>query len=282
MAEKKLFVGAHASMAMGFEATLKSINAIGGNAVQVFLKSPRGGKIKELDPNDLIGENQFIKDKNMFLVGHCSYLLNFAKDPEEYDWAVKSLVDDLQKMSDLKGVGVVLHIGKYLDMEKKVAFENIKKSVSIVLESSPDDVMVLFENTAGQGTEVGFKFEELKEIYELFDFNQKKRIGFCLDTCHMFVAGYDISTPDGVEKMEKEFEKQIGWDKVKCIHFNDSMKECGSRVDRHEDLGYGKIGIEGLKAFAIMAVSKGLPLVLETPTRNESYKKQIEIVKSWF
>jgi deoxyribonuclease-4 len=279
---KKLYIGAHSSIAMGYAQSLKSINAIDGNAVQIFLKSPRGGKAKPLDKEDAKEANDFLKKNSMILVGHCSYLLNFAKDPKDFPWAVESLIDDMNRMSELGGIGVVLHIGKYLEMKKEEAYENIKKSVSIVLEKSPDDVMVLFENTAGQGTEIGFKIDELKEIYDLFDSNQKKKIGFCLDTCHMFSAGYDISNEDGVNKFFKEFDNKIGIDKVKCVHFNDDKKELGSRLDRHEDIGFGTINVEGLKAFAIKASSYGLPLILETPTGHMDYKEQIEIVKSWF
>lgn len=282
MVENKLFVGAHASMAMGFEKALKSIDAMGGNAVQVFLKSPRGRFSKPLNETDAENTNEYLKKNNMFLVGHCSYILNFAKDFSKDPWAVESLVDDMKKMDRLGGVGVVLHIGKYVDMDKETAFKNIKNAVGLVIDRTPETSKVIFENTAGQGTEIGFRFNELKEIYNMFSDNEKKRIGFCLDTCHSFAAGYDLSNKKGVVNWYKEFDKFFGWDKVVCIHFNDAKKELGSRVDRHQDIGYGFVGENGLKEVAKIAKETGKPLILETTTEHMSYPEQIEMIKSWF
>jgi deoxyribonuclease IV len=276
-----LYVGAHASIAMGYEASMKSIDVIGGNAVQVFLKNPRGRVGKLFDLDEARSAKNYLRENEMFLVGHCSYLLNFAKDPKDFPWAVESLVDDMIRTSEIGGVGVVLHIGKYLDLEKEVAFENIKKSVSEVLYKTPDDVKVIFENTAGQGTEVGFKFEELGRIYDLFSVDEKRRIGFCLDTCHSHAAGYDLSSSDGVRVWIDEFEKYIGWGKVVCIHLNDAQKEAGSRVDRHADLLEGTIGEEGFRSVVKFAYAMKVPLILETPAKSSSYEEQIKLVKSW-
>jgi deoxyribonuclease-4 len=280
--EQKIFVGAHASIAKGYPESLKSIHAMGGNSVQIFLKSPRGGSMKPLTNNDQKESIEFLKNNNMFLIGHCSYLLNFAKDPEEYPWAVESLIEDMIRIDKLGGVGVVLHIGKYLDMPKNQAYNNIKKSVEIVIDRTPQSVKVIFENTAGQGTEIGYKFEELKEIYNQFSNEYKKRIGFCLDTCHSHAAGYDLSTKEGVKDWLEQFDKNVGLNKLVCIHFNDSKFNAGEKKDRHEDLTYGTIGIEGLKEISIFAKEKQIPLILETTTVNLPYKKQIEMIKKGF
>ncbi len=277
----RFYVGAHASIAKGFCNSLKSIDLIGGNAVQIFLKSPQGKASKELDEIDAKNTYEFLKKKEMFLVGHCSYLLNFAKDFGSDPWAVESLVDDMKKISRLGGVGVVLHIGKYVGMEKEIAFKNIKKSVQLVLEKTQKDVKVIFENTAGQGTEIGFRFEELAEIYHMFSVEEKERIGFCLDTCHSFAAGYDLSNKEGVLNWQKTFNTLIGWNKVVCIHFNDAKKELGSRVDRHQDIGFGFIGSAGLKEVAKLAKDTNKPLILETTTEHQSYEIQIEVIKGW-
>ena len=277
----KFYVGAHASIAKGFCNSLKSIDVIGGNAVQIFLKSPQGRASKPLEDKDAMETFGFLKEKEIFLVGHCSYLLNFAKEFKEDPWAVESLIDDMKKISRLGGKGVVLHIGKYVGMEKKIAFDNIKKSVELVLEKTPSDVKVIFENTAGQGTEIGYRFEELSEIYNMFSKEEKMRIGFCLDTCHSFAAGYDLRNKDGVAEWKNSFDKLIGWEKVVCIHFNDAKKELASRVDRHQDIGFGFIGNEGLKEVAIIAKHTNKPLILETTTEHESYDIQIETIKGW-
>ncbi len=279
--ENKFYVGAHASIAKGFCNSLKSIDLIGGNAVQIFLKSPQGRASKPLDDKDAMDAFGFLKEKNMFLVGHCSYLLNFAKEFSDDPWAVESLIDDMKKIHRLGGAGVVLHIGKYVGMEKEIALENIKKSVGLVLEKTPKEVKVIFENTAGQGTEIGYRFEELSEIYNLFSKEEKMRIGFCLDTCHSFAAGYDLRNKEGVKEWQATFDKLIGWEKVVCIHFNDAKKELASRVDRHQDIGFGFIGNDGLKEVAIVAKETNKPLILETTTEHESYDKQIDTIKRW-
>ena len=280
--EKTFYVGAHASMAKGFENALKSINAMGGNSTQVFLKSPRSRASKPLDEEDAKNTKKYLQENNFFLVGHCSYLLNFAKDYKKDPWPVSSLIEDLERISKMGGAGVVLHIGKYLDMEKDVAFKNINRAVSHVLENTPNDVKVIFENTAGQGTEIGFKFEELKEIYDSFTNKQKERIGFCLDTAHSYAAGYDLSTIEGVKEWEQSFDKNIGWNKVVCIHFNDSKKELNSRVDRHQDIGHGTIGELGLSEVARIAKETNKPLILETIGEFSNYKDEISLIKGWF
>lgn len=276
---KQSQIGAHASIAKGFEKAVKSIYDIGGNAVQIFLKSPRGRAEKPLDEVDAQDTKKFITKNNIFLIGHSSYLLNFAKDSKEDSWPVDSLVSDMQKISQLGGIGVVLHIGKYLDMDKQVALNNIKQSVSNVIENTPKDVKVVFENTAGQGTEIGFRFDELAKIYDQFTEEQKERIAFCLDTCHSHAGGYDLSTKQGVLNWQSEFDKHIGWNKVVCIHLNDSKREAGSRVDRHEDIGYGTIGKLGILEIAKLANQTKIPLILETNQKNQTYREQIQTVK---
>lgn len=276
----KLMVGAHASIGMGLDKALQSINAMGGNSVQIFLKSPRSRHSKPLDEDNAKLAKKYLEENNMFLVGHCSYLLNFAKDYEKDSWPVDSLIDDMDRIEKCGGVGVVLHIGKYLDMEKEVAFANIKKAVSYVIANTK--TKVIFENTAGQGTEIGFRFEELKEIYDMFSDDEKKRIGFCLDTCHSFAAGYDLSNGEGVKNWFEIFDEYFGWDKVVCIHFNDAKKECGSRVDRHQDIGKGFIGENGLKQVAQLAKNTNKPLILETTTEFMTYPEQIVMIKGWF
>ncbi len=279
---QELFIGAHTSIGLGFENALKSIKAMGGNSVQIFLKSPRGRQSKRISDYEANQTKNYLQQNNVFLVGHCSYLLNFAKNITNDPWPAESLIEDMQNIYKLGGVGVVLHIGKYLDMQKEEAFKNIKKAITFVFENTPQETKMLFENTAGQGTEIGFRFDELKEIYNLFSDEQKQRIGFCLDTCHSFAAGYDLKTKEGVLNWQQEFDNNIGWEKVVCIHFNDAKKELGSRVDRHQDIGFGFIGEEGLKEVAKIAKKSSIPLILETTTEHETYLQQIQKIKNWF
>ena len=273
----KLYIGAHASIGMGMKNALKSISFIGGNAVQVFLKNPRGRIGKEMDFNDAKEAKKYLIDNDMFLVGHCSYLLNFVKPYNDNPWAVESLIDDMVRVEKLGGTGIVLHIGKLLKFDKKEAFENIVFNINKVLEKTPKNTFVIWENTAGQGTEIGFKIEELCELYNMFA--DKSRIKFCLDTCHAHAAGYDLSTKEGVNDFKNKFDELIGWDEVVCIHLNDCKKKSGCRVDRHEDIGFGTIGDVGISEIVKLAYSTFKPLILETPTRDINYIEQIEKVK---
>lgn len=275
----QFYVGSHTSMAKGFQKAIQDEIEIQGNAVQVFLKNPRGSQSKPLDKEDVKKTRELIQKNDIFLVGHCSYLLNFAKPFQEFPWSVDSLIDDLQRIHQLGGKGVVLHIGKFLEYTHQEAVENIVDNIKRVLENSPEETYVVWENTAGQGTEIGYNFEELQELYEAIE--KHPRIKFCLDTCHAFSAGYDLTTKKGVEKWSKEFNEKIGWDKVHCIHFNDALKPCGSRVDRHAKLGEGQIGKEGLMAIVELAVKTNKPLILETPNEMEGYEKEIKQIKGW-
>lgn len=276
---KKTYIGSHASIAKGLTQAIQAEMAIQGNAIQIFLKNPRGRTSKPLNIEDAKKTKELVKKENLFLVGHCSYLLNFAKPFAEYPWAVENLIDDLQRIDKLGGSGVVLHIGKFLEYSKKEAFKNIVENITQVLEKTPKETFVIWENTAGQGTEIGWKIEELAELYKAM--KKHPRIRFCLDTCHAFAAGYNLSSKEGVKKWQQEFDKLIGWEKVHCLHFNDTKKPCGSRVDRHEILGKGMIGEVGLQAIAKLAVQTNKPLILETPNDMAGYGKEIEMIKKW-
>lgn len=273
----KLYVGAHASIGKGMKNALISIEEIGGNAIQIFLKNPRGRVGKELDESEAKETKKYLLEKDLFLVGHCSYLLNFAKPFSENPWSVESLIDDMVRIEKLGGIGVVLHIGKYLDYSKQEAFENIKFNINKVLMLTPKNTCIILENTAGQGTEIGFKVEELSELYVLL--GKHPRVKFCLDTCHAHAAGYDLSTKVGLEDWKELFHKLIGLENIVCIHLNDCKKESGCRVDRHEDIGFGTIGKGGIKEISKFARDMNIPLILETPSKDISYLEQIKWVK---
>lgn len=275
----KLYVGAHASISGGYNIGVKDILSIGGNSVQIFLKNPRRRLTKNLKEEDIKITKEIVRKEDVFLVGHCSYLLNFAKPYKENPWAVDSLTEDLNIISKIEGKGVVLHIGKRLNYSDEEAFNNIVENINLVLERTPKNTFVIWENTAGQGTEIGSNFEELKELYDKL--KDKSRIRFCLDTCHSFAAGYDLSNKKGIKKWKEEFDKLIGWEKVICVHFNDSKKGLGSRVDRHASLLEGKIGKEGLKEVAKLCYKDSIPMILETPQNYEGYEKEIRLIKSW-
>ncbi len=273
-----LTIGAHMSMAKGFfSAYQKMKEDVLGNALQVFTKNPRGRQSKELNAEDVKQCQVFQKEHHFFAVAHCSYLLNFAKDFKQDLWPNKSLIDDIIRTEAIGGSAVVLHIGKRLDLDEKEVVKNIVYNIHFVLEKTKEkDVYIVLENTAGQGTEIGFRFEELGMLLEAI---ADERVKICFDTCHAFAAGYDLRNKKTVEGTFSLFDKQIGLEKLYMFHLNDTKKELGSRVDRHEDIGYGQIGKEGILEVVRFAMKKNIPCILETPAMEESYKIQVENIR---
>ncbi len=282
MPKKVAVLGAHMSIAKGFvEAAQETVASLGANALQIFLKSPRGrGKTKLTDEE--AGKFRAYCDANgvRFVVAHCSYLLNFAKPMDANSrWPLDSLIEDLRSMEKLNGHGVVLHVGKNLELSFEDAEKYLIENLKVVLNETADtDQPILLENTAGQGTEMGYTFEQLRSFYEKL--GKPDRVKFCLDTCHMFAAGYDLRTPAAVRKTMDEIERLIGLDRVQLFHFNDSKKDLGSRVDRHEILNEGFIG-NGLKTVAKFARDHEIPMILETPEKTRTHKEDLQILKGW-
>lgn len=274
-----LIVGAHMSIANGFLAAVKkTVEDYHANSLQIFLKSPRGRGEKPLNRKEAEETQRYVKEHNIKrFVAHCSYLLNFAKDCKHDPWPQRSLISDLQKIHLLGGDGVVLHIGKMLDLSKAKAYQNIKVNIMAALEATQkENNWIMLENTAGQGSEIGFLFEDLAELYHCLE--KHPRIRFCFDTQHAFAAGYDMDKQP--EKVIKQFEQSVGKNLIALCHFNDSKKDKGTRVDRHEHIGKGKIGRSGLEKLMKMATKYSIPLVLETPSF-ELHKKEIAQIKTW-
>ncbi len=270
-------IGAQVSTAnFTFEDAFRYIYSIGGNTVQIFLKSTREN-FDVIDEEDYKKAKYFLEKNKMFLVAHGYF--NLAKDYTKNLFMLELLISDFHKLSVLGGAGVILHVGKNLDLEYHVAIENVRNNIGMILERVPDDVKLILENTSGQEGDVGFKFEDLKEIYDNLSFQNRERIGFCVDTCHSHVAGYDLSTKEGFLYWKDEFERCIGWDKVVCIHLNDAKYSPGFKIDKHEDIGYGTISKEGFQEIVYFAKKNSIPMILETPEKEVSYKEQIKIVK---
>jgi len=253
--------GAHMSIANGFIAAMREAHdELGTNGMQIFMKSPRGRAETKLTSDSAREFKQYSQDIGFkFIVAHCSYLLNFAKPG--VPWALSSLIDDLRGVEMLGGVGVVLHVGKSLELPYGSAFDFLIKNLEDVLSATSGlKAKIILENTAGQGTEMGRSFEELKDIYDALGKN--KRVSFCLDTCHAWAWGYDFTNPSSVFK---EFDKILGLKNLELIHFNDAMKVRGSRVDRHANLGQGEIGEASLKTIIKFAGKESIPMIVETP-----------------
>ncbi|MDA3855417.1 MAG: deoxyribonuclease IV [Candidatus Woesearchaeota archaeon] len=258
-----------------FNEIIEFSNLIGCNAIQVFLKS-------SLHNFDVIDEYEFLRVKNyvlkneIFLIGHGA--LNLAKNYSNNLDEIYLFVLDMYKISALGGKGIILHIGKEVD---SLAFENIKMNVDYILENIPKDLYLVLENTPGSKGDLGYDLEGIKKVYNLFSDEQKKRIRFCLDTCHFFVSGYDLSKFEFIEKWFFDIERNIGYENLFCIHLNDARNEFNSKIDGHREIGYGNIGVESLKKIGLFFKKRNIPLILETSEKNLIYKDQFEMINDW-
>lgn len=262
--------GRHISVKLtDFYGSIRSAHEhYGSKAHQIVMKSPQRKQMSPLSKDDAEMCKAYIEKHGIYIVAHSGYLFNIANDPSTNNYAIETAVDDLVTVSDLGGRGAVFHVGKHKNMGEDVGINNMYFNVhSILMESvglAPDSIFIL-ETAAGQGTECCLKLEQLAAFRDMFDEEEKRRIRFCLDTCHMFSAGYDLRTREAVAAFEKEVEDTIGWDTVEVIHFNDSKNKLNARVDRHQKIGEGYIGEDGLRAFAQLAAKYSIPIIMETP-----------------
>ncbi|HEX7041500.1 MAG TPA: deoxyribonuclease IV [Trueperaceae bacterium] len=258
-------IGAHVSTSGGLANAFDRADAIGCESLQVFVKSPNQWRGKALTDEDVAGFKERHGRDGQPVIAHAAYLINLASPKEDIlKSSVEGLRDELSRCARLGLRGLVLHPGGHLGAGPEAGIELVARSLDAVL-SQPEtgDARVLLENTAGQGTALGSRFEELAAIIALVD--AKDRLGVCLDSCHAFAAGYDVSTEDGYEATLEAAEAAFGLSRVEAIHLNDSKHPLGSRKDRHENIGEGLIG----EAFFARALADErlahLPMVLETP-----------------
>jgi deoxyribonuclease IV len=258
-----------------FETVKAAIEDYKANALMTFLRSPRSAQPSAFITDE---EARIVKDyilgNRLFYVAHSIYLINLAKALTKNKWALEILIDDLYRINKLGGTGVIIHMGKSLNqISVSEAKENFVRSINHCLSATNKiDSKIILENTAGQGSEFGFKFEEIRDIYNQIE--NQKRIGVCLDTQHSFAAGYDWNyKPD---KIFKEFDDTIGLDHLTLMHLNNSKKELASRVDRHENLGKGLLSEKAIIKIVKFADKNNIPLILETPVVNgDEHKNEI-------
>ncbi len=257
---------------------------LGCETVQVFSRSPRGGKASALDPRDIEKTKEMFDRHSMWpLVVHVPYFLNLASaDREKRLASVEILAEDLGRSEVLGAKYLVTHLGHLSPGEEPESIEaiaRVTKSIQEALEVYHGPVKILLENTAGQGREIGWRFEVIGAILESLPVD---RVGACLDTCHAFAAGYDLASADAVEATLREFARYIGLDKLGVVHMNDSKGDLGSRLDRHEHIGQGKIGVEGFKAIlGSSLLPPDIPGILETPQDSpEDDDRNVKMLKS--
>jgi len=265
-----MLLGSHMSIAGGVYNSLISGKELGCTTIQIFTKSNNQWKARPLAASEISEFRAKQKEYQISpVVAHDSYLINVASpDKALQKKSMDALLIELQRCEALGISHLVMHPGSHVGTGEKEGLKRIAQAINWLHSETKDfTTQIALETTAGQGTNLGYRFEQIAEIMDLTE--QKKRLAVCLDTCHIFAAGYDIRTEAGREKTVAEFDKIIGLEKLKVIHFNDSIKDFGSRVDRHEHIGKGKIGLEGFRFFMNDKRFENIPKILETPKDEE-------------
>jgi len=258
-------LGAHESVAGGLHLAFERIERVGGEALQVFTRNQRQWNPAELGVEEIeLFRTAHEKSNGMPIASHASYLVNLATGKEELlEKSVHNLSLELTRCAQLGVPYVVLHPGSHGGDGVDVGLERFTRGLDMAIERGGAAVQVLVETTAGQGTGLGSSFTELAYILENSKFPEL--LGVCVDTCHIFAAGYELRTADGYQATVAAMESSIGIDKIRFFHLNDSKKDLGCRVDRHEHIGKGAIGLSGFKNLLNDSRFAGLPMTLETP-----------------
>ena len=274
-----LNIGCHLSASKGYTHMAKETISIGGNTFQFFTRNPRGGKAKEVDPKDVESflniskENGFAK-----ILAHAPYTINVCSADEGIrKFGKDTMKDDLEKLEFVPSNMYNFHPGSHVGQGTDEGIRLIIEALNEILWKE-QSTTVLLETMAGKGSEVGRSFEELKRIIDGVEL--KEKLGVCLDTCHVYDAGYDIV--NNLDKVLDEFDKAIGLDRLKAIHINDSKNPFESHKDRHEKIGEGSIGIAAFKRIINHPKLRDLPFYLETPNELDGYEKEIALLKSLY
>ncbi|MCK4499154.1 deoxyribonuclease IV [Candidatus Babeliales bacterium] len=274
---KNVLIGAHLSIAGGFAKAIERAESIGATALQIFSKSARSLFAKPLDKKAVKEFKTSQKASSVKIIAiHTSYLINLASPNSKTETnSINSLLEELKRCEALGAQYLVLHPGSHLGSGIETGIKKIAKNINKVLKKHSGKAKILLETMAGQGTNIGSTFEEIRQIYNLID--DKKRIGVCLDTCHIFSAGYDLNSAEGYAKTMKQFTRIVGISRLKLIHINDSLTSFDSHKDRHTNIGKGNISPAAFKALMNDPKLTKIAKILETPAPEglDTYKKEI-------
>lgn len=271
-----LTIGCHLSSAKGYTAMAKEAEKIHANTFQFFTRNPRGARAKEINSEDVKIFHKKAKEQGIAqILAHAPYTLNACSADESVrEFAVNTMRDDLQRMEYTPGNCYNFHPGSHVKQGTETGIAYIAQMLNQLLKKE-QSTTVLLETMAGKGSEVGRNFEELREILDRVELQEK--MGVCLDTCHVYDAGYDIVTDlDGVLT---EFDKVIGLNRLRAVHLNDSMFGLSSHKDRHARIGEGKIGLEAIVRVINHPALSHLPFYLETPNDLEGYAREIALLR---
>lgn len=274
------YIGAHVSASGGVEFAPRNAYEIGANAFALFTKNQRQWVSKPLTEESIVRFKENCQKYNFlpeYILPHDSYLINLGHPEDEgLNKSRAAFLDEMQRCEQLGLKLLNFHPGGYLNqIDLEECLNRVAESINIVLGKTKG-VTAVIENTAGQGTNVGYEFWHLKHIIDKVD--DKSRVGVCIDTCHTFTAGYNFRTE--YDKVFGEFDQQVGFNYLKGVHLNDSKKEAGTRVDRHAPLGQGFLGLDFFKRVMNDPRFDYMPIILETPDES-LWKEEIELLRSY-
>ena len=259
-------IGCHVSASGSIDKSVDNAVERDCSAFQIFTRSPRSWHAKELTKEVIDAFKSKLKDSKIdrfAICAHMPYLPNLATPKDDaFEKSVNTLISEVERCAQLGIPYLVTHLGSHLGTGEEAGIKKLVEGLTKAGQTK-NDVMILLENTAGQKNSVGSDFKQLGEIFK--QLKPGKKFGVCLDTCHAFVAGYDLRTVDKVKETFKEFDKHVGLENLKILHLNDARGELGCNLDRHYHLGLGGIGEEGMKSVVKFANKKKIPIILETP-----------------
>ena len=276
-------IGAHMPTKGGLHKAVENGKAIGCTALQVFTSSPQMWHSKDITDDQIEKLDQALTQTGIghpHIVSHDSYLINLCAPSEETQTkSINALARELTRCGQLGIPYVVSHMGAHMKQGEEEGLKIVAEKTVEILKESPEDVTLLMETTAGQGSSLNYKFEHLATLFDLT--KAPKNLAVCLDTCHIFAAGYDIRTKETYEATFEEFERLVGCDKIKVIHCNDSKKEFASKKDRHEHLGEGEIGPEAFKCLVNDDRWTNTPILVETPDADDMHAVNVQRLWDW-
>ena len=263
-----LVLGAHLSASKGFCNMFKTAESIGANTFQFFTRNPRGGTAKAIDIDDVNRFMALCKESDFgTILAHAPYTLNLCSaKPEVRQFALDTFKDDISRMELISNQLYNFHPGSHVGQGPEIGIDYISGALN----------EILYEDMAGKGSEIGKTFDELREIIDRVDLDEK--LGVCLDTCHVYDGGYDIK--NDLDAVLNEFDRIIGLDRLKALHLNDSKNPFASHKDRHEKIGRGSLGTDTFENIVNHPVLKNLPMFLETPNELSGYKEEISLLRS--
>jgi deoxyribonuclease IV len=268
--QQNMRIGLHVSIAGHIYESLERAKSLGCDTMQIFSRNPRGWQASEMPAADTA---EFKKLKTKYGVApvavHIPYIINLATPDEKlYEKSIAAYIEDIQRADELGAEYFVTHLGSHTESGEENGLRRFSEALAEILKKARPKTMVLLENTAGSGSWIGYRFEHLRRIMD--DLGAlSKGVGVCLDTAHTFEAGYDIRTKAGLDSTLKKLERIVGIGRVKVVHFNDSLSELGSRVDRHQHIGKGNIGLAAMGRIINHPLLKNSAFIMETPKETE-------------